>query len=93
MTTKLPVSLLTATLLVPLLLAMPAGALTKQEIDAAIARGELTKNPKELPGKVVLGRNKPRAQYMVELFVSRYTRTAEFVHSTTTCEVWVPWMA
>jgi len=70
-----------------------AAAMTPEQIDRAIAKGQQAAKEKDVPGAITIGRNKPAGDYLFELLVSRYTRTAEYVYMATTCEMWVPWMA
>ena len=71
----------------------PSAAMTAEEIDTAITKGETEKAEKDVPGAIKLGRNKPAGQYMLELFVDPYTRKKEYAYFATTCDMWVPWMA
>jgi len=70
-----------------------AAAMTPDQIDWAIANGRQASKETDVPGAITVGRNKPAGDYLFELLVSRYTRTAEYVYMATTCEMWVPWMA
>lgn len=71
----------------------PSAAMTAEEIDSAITKGQQAKAEKDVLGAIKLGRNKPAGQYMLELFVDPYTRKKEYAYFATTCGMWVPWMA
>ncbi len=73
--------------------ASPSAAMTAEEIDDAITKGQQARAEKDVPGAIKLGRNKPTGQYMLELFVDPYTRKKEYAYFATACHLWVPWMA
>lgn len=95
MTTEPAESVRLAALLVVICVASAwnAAAMSPEQIDRAIVTGQQAAKEKDVPGAITIGRNKPTGDYLFELFVSRYTRTTEYVYMATTCEMWVPWMA
>ena len=95
MTTEPAESVRLAALLVVICVASAwnAAAMSPEQIDRAIAKGRQAAKEKDVPGAITVGRDKPAGDYLFELLVSRFTRTAEYVYTATTCEMWVPWMA